>query len=330
MSVEIGSLSQMSDIKDKIPIGISTCLLGEQVRFDGGHKRDRYITEILGQYFEWLSICPEVEIGLGIPRPTLRLERGGEGPRLIQPKTDSDLTEVMERFSQRRAKALQNRVIFGYLLKSKSPSCGMSRVKVYRGYGERPSTNGVGLFAKELMKALPNLPVEDEGRLCDPALRENWVNRVFAYHAFHHEVRVRPSLGKLVKFHTRYKFTILSHCDSTYRALGPLVADGKRHPIGKLIADYESLFMQAIKKKSTVKKNVNVMEHMLGFFKKLLDPLVRREILQSIGDYRQGVVPVIVPITLIKHYATILNVDYLCQQSYLNPHPKELALRSSL
>jgi uncharacterized protein YbgA (DUF1722 family)/uncharacterized protein YbbK (DUF523 family) len=314
----------------KIKIGISTCLLGERVRFDGGHKHDKYITTSLGQFFEWIAICPEVELGLGTPRPSLRFEMMGQQPRLMQPQTSLDITDAMSKFSERKVKKLQKQEIYGYILKSRSPSCGLERIKVYRGHAVRPFTNGVGLYAQHLIEALPNLPIEDDGRLCDPVIRENWISRVFAYHAFHNEVYPRPSVGKLVKFHTKYKFTILSHCTVSYKALGQLVAQAKPRPITEVCQDYETLFMSALKKKATAAKQVNVMEHMLGFFKKSLDSEVRQEIGASIQDYRAGFVPLIVPITLLKHYAQIQGTEYLIGQSYLSPHPKQLALLSHI
>lgn len=317
-------------MENKIKIGISTCILGEPVRFDGGHKHDKYVTQTLGQYFEWVSVCPEVELGLGTPRPTLRFELSDSGPRLVQPKTGLDLTDKMEAYAAKRVRRVEKQTIYGYILKSKSPSCGMERIKVYKGHGISPNNNGVGVFANRLMEAMPNLPVEEDGRLCDPTLRENWIGRVFAYHALRTELHPRPSVGKLVKFHTRHKFTVLSHCQTTYRELGRLVAGAKKRPISDVLADYEALFMAALKKRATSRKHVNVMQHMIGFFKKQLDSEVRQEILSAVEDYRDGSVPVIVPITLIKHYAKILKVDYLIDQSYLNPHPKELGLRSRI
>jgi uncharacterized protein YbgA (DUF1722 family)/uncharacterized protein YbbK (DUF523 family) len=314
----------------KIKIGISTCLLGERVRFDGGHKHDKYITTSLGQFFEWIAICPEVELGLGTPRPTLRFEMVGQQPRLMQPQTSLDITDAMAKYAEKKVTKLQKQEIYGYILKSRSPSCGLERIKVYRGHAIRPFTNGVGLYAQHLIKALPNLPIEDDGRLSDPVLRENWISRVFAYYAFHNEVFPRPSVGKLVKFHTKYKFTILSHCTTSYRAMGQLVATAKTAPIAEVCQEYETAFMTALKKRATAVKQVNVMEHMLGFFKKNLEPEVRKEILASIQDYRAGFVPLIVPITLIRHYAQIQGIEYLMGQSYLSPHPKQLALLSHI
>lgn len=314
----------------KIKVGISACLLGEGVRYDGGHKHDRYITGTLGRYFEWVPVCPELEAGLGVPRPALRLETREGRVRLIQHKTEADMTELMEDYSRNRVAALQSMDLSGYILKSKSPSCGKGGIKVYAGYGVRPATHGVGVFADLIMKALPNLPVEDEGRLCDPNLRENWVRRVFVYAHFKKELREEPTVNKLIRFHTAYKFMILAHCPEAYQELGRVVASASDEPIGEVVARYETGLMTALKKVATRPKNVNVLHHMLGFFRDELSESVRRELLESIVDYQEGFVPLIVPVTLIRHYANQLKIYYLTNQVYLAPHPKELALLSRI
>jgi uncharacterized protein YbgA (DUF1722 family)/uncharacterized protein YbbK (DUF523 family) len=314
-------------VTELIRIGISGCLLGQNVRFDGGNKCDRYIRDTLGQYFQWVPVCPEVEAGLGVPRPTLRFENIDGEARIIQAGTAVDVTEVLKTFSEKRVRELKKLNLFGYLLKSKSPSCGKGGIRIYAGYGIRPVTTGIGVFARELAAALPNLPIEDEGRLSDPGLRENWVNRVFAYHRFRTELLPRPTMGKLVKFHSRYKFIILAHCPETYRAMGRLVGTGKTVDVHGLVDSYETMLMSALKKRASVAKHVNVLQHIFGFFKRQLSAEVRRDLLQTIEDYQRGMLPLIVPIALIRHYAHLLKIDYLCDQTYLVPHPKELALR---
>ncbi|MCA9144014.1 MAG: DUF523 and DUF1722 domain-containing protein [Planctomycetales bacterium] len=312
---------------DPIRIGISSCLLGEEVRFDGGHKHDRYLTGTLSQYFEWIPVCPEVEVGLGTPRETIRLVQIGDETRLRTTKTDLDLTDRMERFSKKRVAALAGEDLSGYIFKKDSPSCGMERVKMYslKGPGKRV---GVGLFAAAFLERLPNLPAEEEGRLCDPRLRENWVERVFAYHAMQRLWAGRWRIGELVDFHTRFKFVLQAHDESKYRELGRLVANAKSLPRSQLRDQYETTFMTALKRIATVRKNVNVLQHMLGFFSKDLDPASRQELVNHIDDYRHGLVPLVVPMTLIRHYVRLLDVEYLRDQVYLNPHPKELALRN--
>lgn len=315
----------------KIPIGISSCLLGQKVRYDGGHKQDKYITETLGSFFDWIPVCPEAELGLGTPRPTIHLQEGEKGQSLlIQEKTGQDLSLAMKEYARKRVQKLQKQVIYGYILKSKSPSCGMERLKVYRGYGIRPLTNGVGHYAQVLKEQWPNLPIEEEGRLCNPVLRENWITRVFAYSGFRTSVHPRPSIGKLMKFHTRWKFSILAHCPTSYRTMGRMLGEAKSSEAKSIALEYESLLMLALQKKATTAKHCNVLEHMLGFFKKTLDNKEKSTLHASVQDYRKGFVPLIVPITLIRHYAELLNVEYLQGQSYLYPHPKELALLSSI
>ncbi len=310
-----------------IRIGISACLLGEKVRFDGGHKHDRYLTDTLGQHFQWVPVCPEIEIGLGTPRETIHLVQLADDIRLVTTKTKVDLTDKMRSYAKSRAAELAKEDLSGYILKKDSPSCGMERVKLHHEKAA-PRRAGRGMFAESLIERLPNLPVEEEGRLCDPRLRENWVERVFAYHALKQLWARRWKLGDLVEFHTRYKFAVLAHSQAEYRELGRLVADAKRVPRGELRERYESGFMTALRKIATPKKNANVLQHILGFFKKELDSPSRQELLAHIEDYRQGIVPLIVPLTLIRHYVRILHVPYLQDQVYLEPHPKELALRN--
>lgn len=308
-------------------IGVSSCLLGQEVRYDGGHKRDRYVMDTLADYFEWVPVCPEVELGLGTPRETIRLVQLDEGVMLRTSKSDIDLTGRMQTYSDRRVARLAREDLDGYILKKDSPSCGMERVKVHQPKGSA-KRDGRGLFAAALMTRFPNLPVEEEGRLCDARLRENWVERVFAYSRLKSLWRGRWKVADLIDFHTRHKMLLRSHCETRYRVLGRLVADAKSMPRGQLRTEYESGFMSAMKRIATIKKNTNVMTHMLGYFKKQLDGSSRAELLAHIEDYRLGIVPLVVPLTLIRHYVRIFDVDYLRDQVYLNPHPKELALRN--
>jgi uncharacterized protein YbgA (DUF1722 family)/uncharacterized protein YbbK (DUF523 family) len=310
-----------------IRIGISACLLGHEVRYNGGHTRDRYVTGTLDDYFEWVPVCPEVEIGLGTPRETIQLIQIDEEVRLQFTKTKTDLTGRMRSYARTRAAELAKMSLRGYILKKDSPSCGMERVKVHQLKGPA-KRQGRGLFAEALIERCPNLPVEEEGRLCDPRLRENWVERVFAYDAIRRMWESRWKLGDLVAFHTRHKFALLAHSEKEFRELGRLVAAAKSVSRQELRQTYENMFMSAMKKIATTRKNSNVLQHMLGYFKKDLDEASRHELLHHIQDYRAGLVPLVVPLTLLRHYVRILNVQYLQEQTYLNPHPKELALRN--
>jgi len=315
------------DSDKPIRVAISACLLGQKVRYDGGHKHDPFLTETLGQYVEWIPVCPEVEIGLGIPRPTLRLERRDDQICLVMPKENRDLTHTMQTFARRRVKALAEADICGYVLKKNSPSCGMERVKVYKPEGD-PAGTHVGTFAGVLLEMMPYLPIEEEGRLHDPRLRENWVTRIFAFHRLKNLWSQRWRLNDLVAFHTAHKYLLLAHSPEHYKRLGQLVAHGKSLSREELRTRYEADFMTGLKRLATPAKNANVLLHMLGFFKKVLPDDVRAEIRGLIDDYRKGSVPLVVPVTLLAHYARRLNITYLLDQVYLYPHPKELALRS--
>jgi uncharacterized protein YbgA (DUF1722 family)/uncharacterized protein YbbK (DUF523 family) len=310
-----------------IRIGISACLLGEKVRYDGGHKRDAYLVETFGRYVEWVPVCPEVEMGLGTPRETLRLVRIQGDIRLIMPKTGADHTTAMRAYASRRVAELAKEDLCGYILKKDSPSCGMERVRVFDAQGV-PVKSGRGLFAEALLQHFPHLPVEVEGRLSEPRLRENFVERVFAYHRLRALFAGRWKVGELVGFHTAHKLLLMAHSPKAYESLGRLVANAKTVPRAELCQRYESEFMRALGEIATTKRQTNVLLHLLGYFHKQLDDDSRRELLAVLEDYRRGLVPLIVPITLIRHYVRRFDVAYLRGQIYLEPHPKELMLRN--
>jgi uncharacterized protein YbgA (DUF1722 family)/uncharacterized protein YbbK (DUF523 family) len=312
---------------DRPRIGISACLLGDEVRFDGGHKRDPFLTETLTPHVEWVRVCPEVEVGMGTPREALRLVRAaGNDVRMLTTKTGVDHTDSMNAWAGRRVRELEREDLSGYVLKSKSPSCGMERVKVFaiKGGAER---SGRGLFAEVLMRHFPCLPVEEEGRLCDPRLRENFIERVFAYQRLRRFFCGRWTPGGLVAFHTAHKMTLLSHSTAAYGALGRLVAQQDRSRAA-LRDEYERGFMEALACLATPRRHTNVLMHMAGHLKKLLDGESKAELLACIEEYRLGLVPLVVPLTLLRHYVRRHNVSYLAGQTYLEPHPRELMLRN--
>jgi len=313
-----------------VRIGVSACLLGRQVRFDGGHKRDAFLTDTFGRFVEWVPVCPEVEVGMGIPRESIRLERDGDGLHLLAPRSGRVWTEPMRAFSRRRVAELQSLDLCGYVLKKDSPSCGMERVRVYArdGSGGGPARDGRGFFAQALIDANPLLPVEEEGRLCDPRLRENFVERVFAYRRLRALFTGRWSIGALVVFHTRHKLVLLAHGAEGYQRLGRLVAGARSLPRAELRERYEGDFMASLTKLATTRKHTNVLHHVVGYFKRTLDASSRAELVALIDDYRNGLVPLVVPLTLIRHYVRRLEVAYLADQIYLDPHPKELMLRN--
>ncbi|MCG6894252.1 MAG: DUF523 and DUF1722 domain-containing protein [Desulfobacteraceae bacterium] len=314
-------------MEEKVRIGISTCLLGEPVRWNGGHSRDRFITDTLGQYFEWVPVCPEVECGLPVPRETLRQVGDPENPRLVTTKTGVDHTERMLEWAAKRVRQLEKEGLCGFIFKSKSPSSGMERVKVYNAKGH-PENKGVGMFARAFMNHFPLVPVEEEGRLHDPRLRENFIEAVFVLRRWRETVRAGNTMGNLVDFHTRHKLLLLAHNPAMYKEMGKMVAGGKKLPPDELYADYEKKLIAALRLKATARKNVNVLQHLLGYFKKELSADEKKELLDIIDQYRQGNVPLIVPITLVNHYVRKYDQPYLRQQVYLQPHPVDLKLRN--
>ena len=312
---------------EPIRIGISSCLLGQKVRFDGGHKRDAFLVDTFGAFVEWVPVCPEVELGLGTPRESLRLVRKDGLVHMVNTKSGRDITVEMRRWSRARVDELSKESLAGYVLKKDSPSCGMERVKVY-GESGMAEKNGRGFFAEALMERFPRLPVEEEGRLSDPRLRDNFVERVFAYVRLRELFRARWTTGDLVRFHTAHKMALLAHSPQMYEELGRLVATAKTLTRGDVETRYRELFMDALAKMATARKHTNVLQHMLGHFKELLDADEKQELLGTVEDYRLGLVPLVVPLTLIKHHVRRRHVEYLAGQVYLDPHPKELMLRN--
>jgi uncharacterized protein YbgA (DUF1722 family)/uncharacterized protein YbbK (DUF523 family) len=308
-------------------LGISRCLLGEAVRFDGGHKRDSFLTDLLGRYVEWVPVCPEVEAGLGTPREAMRLVGDPEQPRLVTIKSGTDHTRALETMSARRLHELEGLDLSGFVFKKDSPSCGVERVRTYNEHG-MPGRKGVGLFARAYVERFPLIPVEEEGRLCDPLLRENFIERVFCYRRWQDLAQSGVTRQAVVRFHTIHKYLLLAHSAQHYRLLGRLVAQAKEYRPKDLVLRYGELFMQALAVKATVRKHVNVLQHILGYFKERLDAQEKAELVGVIADYHQGLTPLIVPLTLIKHYVQVFDVAYIREQVYLNPHPKELMLRN--
>jgi len=308
-------------------VGISSCLLGQKVRFDGGHKLDTLITETLGRYCEWIPVCPEMEIGLGAPRESLRLVASPGGARLVTKKTGVDHTEAMERWAERRLEELAALGLHGYILKKDSPSCGMERVRVYGDSGMAQRT-GSGIFASMLLRRFDMLPVEEEGRLHDMSIRENFVGRIFAYGRWQKFVQAKPQARDLVAFHTRHKLLLSAHSDEHYRQLGRLVAKAGKRKIMESLDEYGRHFMEALSVRATARKHANVLYHILGFLKSELDSGDRAELVAEIENYRQGWVPLIVPITLLSHHLRRHPVAWVREQTYLNPYPAELMLRN--
>lgn len=312
---------------EKIRIGVSRCLLGEPVRYDGQHKHDHYITDTLGRHFEFVGVCPEVECGLGVPRESMRLVGDPDNPRLITTRTGVDFTERMQTWIAKRIVQLEKEDLYGFIFKARSPSSGMENVKVYN---ERGGVIGKapGLFAKAFVKHFPTLPCEDEGRLNDPDLRENFIERVFALWRFRQVVRASPTLAALMAFHARNKLLIQSHHESLMREMGRELAGLKAGEARSHIQKYEEKLMRALRTPATVRKHTNILQHMLGYLRKDVDEPDRKELAEIIGHYSRGLVPLIVPVTMLRHYVVKHGIEYLKDQYYLNPHPLELKLRN--
>ena len=312
----------------RIPVGISSCLLGQSVRYDGSHKRNAYLTDVLGSYFEYLPLCPEVAIGMGIPRPPIRLTGDPAQPRAVAVNADNfDVTEKLIAYAH--SVMATGARISGYIFKSRSPSCAMQRVKVYSGKA-KPSGTSAGLYAGVVMHALPLMPVEEEDRLDDPVLRESFVARVFVYDRWQqlHDEEISPC--KLIAFHTRHKILLLSHSELHYRRLGRLVADAGTREMQSLSLEYIATLMEGLKRRATRRRHANVLQRIFGYLKRSIGPDDRTELSKLIEDYKQGTVPLIAPIKLIEHHFRHHPDDYVGLQLYLNPHPAELGLRNHL
>ena len=310
----------------KIKLGVSACLLGEYVRYDGGHAHDRFLTDTLGQFVEYVPVCPEVECGMPVPREAVRLVGSPDSPRLMTVKTGIDHTERMRSWAEKRLESLEADDLCGFIFKSKSPSSGMKRVKVYTDAGV--TKTGVGIWARMFMEHFPLLPVEDEGRLHDPGIRENFIERIFVFMRWRELIGQGATPGRLIDFHTRHKLLVMAHSPQAYRALGKLIAEVKTYDTARFISEYITLLTAALKLAATAKKNVNVLNHLMGYFRKQLSTDEKQELIECIESYYRRFVPLIVPVTLINHYVRKYGQTYLANQYYLNPHPIELALRN--
>jgi uncharacterized protein YbgA (DUF1722 family)/uncharacterized protein YbbK (DUF523 family) len=308
-------------------IGVSRCLLGEEVRYDSGHKRDSFLTDVFGRYVEWVPVCPEVEAGLGTPREAMRLVGDPQNPRLVTIKSGTDRTRALETLTTNRIEELKHLDLAGYVFKKGSPSCGTERVRVYNEEGV-VSRNGIGLFARAFIEQFPLIPVEEEGRLCDSTLRENFIERVFCYRRWQDLIQKGVTRQALIQFHTIHKYILLAHHPQHYKVLGRLIGQAHQYRPKELAHRYGELFMKTLAVKATVRKHVNVLQHIVGHFKDRLSAREKSELAGVIGDYHQEPTPLIAPLTLIKHYVQIFDVSYIRDQVYLNPHPKELMLRN--
>lgn len=311
---------------EKIRLGISACLMGEPVRYDGGHRLDHFLRDTLGAYIEYVPVCPEVECGLGTPREPMRLEGSPEAPRLVTTQTRRDLTDRMVDWASRRVRELENDSLCGFIFKSSSPSSGMEHVKVFDSNG-MPRRVGTGIFASALMHHFPLIPAEDEAKLHDPAVRENFIERIFVMKRWREMIAKGSRIGRLVDFHSRHKLLIMAHGPKQTTRLGNLPAKAGEMPVDQLFSEYLTMLIEALKLRATVKKNTNVLQHALGYFKRTISDDDKLELLEAIDRYHDGYLPLIVPVTLLGHHARKYDEPYLKEQYYLNPHPVETLLR---
>lgn len=311
-----------------VRLGISACLLGAEVRYDGGHKRDRYLTDVLGANVTWVPVCPELEVGMGIPRPVIQLRGGASGDRLVERENGRDWTEPMADFARSRAAELDALGLDGFVLKKDSPSCGLARVRVHGAPSGMPERSGIGHFARALARSMPGLPLEEEGRLHDAPLRERFIEAIFSRNRWRGLIARGLSRAALVAFHEAHKMLLLAHDEGAYRKLGRLVGTLGQRPDDVIYQEYGVLFAETFARPATVARHVNVLEHLFGFLKDRLASAEKREIAAAISAYRAGHVPLIVPITLLRFLVTAHDAEYVKGQLYLEPHPRELMLRN--
>ena len=316
------------DGSPRILVGISGCLLGQPVRYDGGHKLDRHVTGVLGSYFEYVAFCPEALAGLGIPRPPIHLVGDPRAPRAVRVEDGSgDVTDALHAVARRETPGMAG--LCGYIFKRGSPSCGMEGVEVHQAPGRSP-LRGQGLFAQAIRRAYPSLPGEEEGRLNDPSLRESFVVRVYAYDRWQRAMADGFTPGGLVGFHTRHKLLLLSHSETHYRAAGRLVADSGRRDRSDLAREYLATFMQGLQHPATRRRQTNVLQHLAGYLKRRIDAKGRQALASIIEEYRSGAIPLAVPIRLLRHYFRHAPDRYVEMQYYLEPCPDALGSRNHL
>jgi uncharacterized protein YbgA (DUF1722 family)/uncharacterized protein YbbK (DUF523 family) len=305
----------------KPKLGISACLLGAEVRFNGGHKESHLCTRALTEYFEFVPACPEVAIGMGIPREPIRLVGDAENPQALgSVNRELNVTQALADYGVQMAAELGD--ISGYIFMQKSPSCGLERVKVYRENGAPVDGGGRGIYAQAFCVRHPNLPVEEDGRLNDPVLRENFITRVFAYAAWHELLKAGLTRRSLTEFHSRYKYQLMANDPVQYKTLGNM---GRSDP-NDIAAQYFSDLMAALKKCATRRTHTNVLQHLTGYLKQTISAADKQEIQQLITQYHQGIVPLIVPLTLLKHHFRQHPDPYVALQVYMQPQPAECDL----
>jgi len=312
---------------ERIRLGVSHCLLGEPVRYDGQHKRNAFVVDTLGPLVDFVPVCPEVECGLGVPREAMRLVGPKEKPRLVTIRSGRDLTGQMQDWIKPRLESLAKENLCGFIFKARSPSSGMERVKIYNEKGG-VSGYGAGLFAAAFMARFPLLPVEEEGRLNDPLLRDNFVERIFTLRRYRDAVQGARNLKPLMTFHAAHKYLLMAHQPARVRAMGQLLANSAKGAVRETTAAYEAMLLETLTAKTTTVRCINVLQHMIGYLKQQLTADEKQEFAELLADYRRDDVPLIAPIVMLRHYVRKYNEPYLATQAFLYPHPLEMRLRN--
>ena len=311
-----------------IKVGVSACVMGEKVRFDGGHKRSGYVAQYLAEVFEMQPVCPEVGIGMPVPRPAIRVVESEGGKHALRDSKDNsiDYTEKLDAFYAKKSAQIAH--LDGFIFCGKSPTCGTERIKVYDDKGNLQHRKGIGMFAQQVKEQYPHLPIEEDGRLNDQGLRESFITKVYVHHRFRKEVAENPTIASLVSFHSSHKFLVMAYSPQAYQSLGRLVAKAKDEGIESTMEQYMTIIMKTLSKPTNRKKHTNVLMHLQGFFKKQLSKEDKQELSEQIDKYRLGYVPLLAPVTLLQHHLKNFPNDYLKQQVYLAPFPEQLGLRA--
>ncbi len=312
--------------KSTVKLGVSACLLGQSVRYDGQHKLDHYISDVLGKYVEWLPVCPEVECGMSIPREAMHLTGTPESPHLLTIHTGIDHTAKMKAWCKKRVNELAKEDLCGFIFKSNSPNSGLLRVKVFNAKGI-PEKNGVGFFARAFTECFPLIPVEEEGRLHDSGIRDRFIDHVAVYSRWREYVKTENTVRGLQNFHARHKYMIMAHSPKDVAPLGRIAANATEAKLKEVQMEYLDLLVSALKLQATVRKNTNVLQHIAGYFKKELEGFEKNELKKSIEEYHQENFPLLATLVLLQHFAKKYNKHYLLEQYYLNPSPMELYLK---
>lgn len=320
--------STASDSRPRI--GVSACLLGQPVRFDGGHKRDTFITTVLCRHVDYTAFCPETAAGLGVPRPPIRLV--GDDPQALRAvgvrDAGLDVTAPLRAHAEETAGQVAE--LDGFILKKDSPSCGLHRVKRYPEGGGMGQRDARGLFAAALVERFPELPMEEEGRLNDPVLRENFVNRVYVRRRWRALAEAGFPAAALVDFHARHKYLLMAHSAAALARLGAMLSNLSGKRAEQIAPQYFEQVMQTLTRRVSRKRHANVLEHLLGYLKRRIERADKAEMVDAIARYRLGEVPLIVPVTLFRHYFRVHPDAYVASQVYLEPHPDTLSLRNDL